>query len=69
MVIEGVCMAANEPRDFAQTIVEACEDASFSVSSEHIEVCARCGQTFDRRILHQVIHHDQPEHKPTEPDT
>lgn len=36
------------------------------VRDEYLEVCPRCGQSFDSRILHQVIYHDQPEHKPIE---
>ena len=34
--------------------------------SKHMEVCPRCGQSFDNRLLHQVIYHDQPGHKPIE---
>jgi hypothetical protein len=60
-------MVANEPRDFDQTIVEACEDASQLIDPVHIRVCPRCGQRFDSRISHQVIYHDQPVHKPIEP--
>lgn len=35
----------------------------------HIETCPRCGQPFDNRILHQVIYHDQPTHKPIDLNT
>jgi hypothetical protein len=29
-----------------------------------MEVCLRCGQTFDSRILGEVHHHLQPQHEP-----
>ncbi len=29
-----------------------------------MEVCLRCGQTFDTRILSEVHHHAQPTHAP-----
>jgi hypothetical protein len=29
-----------------------------------MEVCLRCGQTFDTRILGEVHHHLQPRHEP-----
>ncbi len=29
-----------------------------------MEVCLRCGQTFDTRILGEVHHHAQPTHEP-----
>jgi hypothetical protein len=32
-------------------------------SLEHLEICPRCGQQFDSRVLHQVIYHNQPVHK------
>jgi hypothetical protein len=61
----GLVDMNEEPRDFDQTIVEACEDASFVTSAEHNRVCRHCGQTFDTRVLSQVMHHDRPQHEPT----
>jgi hypothetical protein len=64
-VRRGVLMVIGEQRT-DQTAAEAREDGARSAESEHVEVCPRCGQSFDSRILHQVIYHDQPEHKPIE---
>jgi hypothetical protein len=34
--------------------------------SAYLETCPICGQSFDTRILHQVIYHHQRSHKPIE---
>jgi len=31
---------------------------------EHFYTCAVCGQAVDKRDLHAVLHHEQPEHEP-----
>ena len=60
-------MVTGEQRRTDQTATEARDDGALSATaSEYVEVCPRCGQAFDSRILHQVIYHDQPEHKPIE---
>lgn len=35
---------------------------------EHFHVCLACGQSVDRRDFGQVIHHEQPDHKPLQAD-
>jgi hypothetical protein len=57
-------MIANEPKGSSQRTPGAPDDRQPVDESEHMEVCPRCGQSFDSRILHQVIYHDQLEHKP-----
>ncbi len=64
-VCEGEWMVTGEPGHSNKTTTET-RDGAISEASEHVEVCPRCGQPFDNRILHQVIYHDQPEHKPIE---
>jgi hypothetical protein len=59
-------MIIGDPRRSDQTTTGARDDGALSETSEYVEVCPRCGQSFDSRILHQVIYHDQPEHKPIE---
>jgi hypothetical protein len=59
-------MIAKEPKGSGQRIPGTQDDADLVHASEHMEVCPRCGQSFDSRILHQVIYHDQPDHKPIE---
>jgi hypothetical protein len=31
--------------------------------SAFVQVCSKCGQAFDTRLLHQVIFHKQPKHR------
>jgi len=61
-----VSMIAKEPDGSAQQSSETPDVARLKAASEHMEVCPRCGQSFDTRILHQVIYHNQPSHKPIE---
>jgi hypothetical protein len=62
-------MGIGEQRRTDQTTEEARDDGALSTPPEYVEICPRCGQSFDSRILHQVIYHDQPEHKPIETNT
>jgi hypothetical protein len=55
-------MIAIEPEGTEQPAAQPRNDAD--PSGSHMEVCPRCGQAFDGRILHQVIYHEQREHKP-----
>jgi hypothetical protein len=66
---EGGMMITGDLRRSDQTTTGARDDGALSEASEYVEVCPRCGQSFDSRILHQVIYHDQPEHKPIETNT
>jgi hypothetical protein len=45
-------------------IIGSPDDGEPANESEHFEVCAVCGQSFDRLVLELVIYHDQPEHEP-----
>jgi hypothetical protein len=54
-------MIIGESSDAAETSTGRDDEVS-----RYIEVCPRCQQSFDTRVLHQVIYHDQPEHKPIE---
>jgi hypothetical protein len=58
----GPGMIAIEPEGTERPAAQTRDDAGDPGS--HMEVCPRCGQTFDGRILHQVIYHEQREHKP-----
>jgi hypothetical protein len=55
---------AKEVDDSGQRITGNPDDVKLAATAEHMEVCPRCGQSFDNRILHQVIYHEQPTHKP-----
>jgi hypothetical protein len=57
-------MIARELDSSGQRPIGTPDDAQIAGSSEHMKVCPRCGQSFDTRILHQVIYHDRPGHKP-----
>ena len=35
---------------------------------EHFYTCPECGQSVDMRDPGQVLHHEQPGHKPIDPD-
>ncbi|ESY67388.1 hypothetical protein NKH57_18140 [Mesorhizobium sp. M1050] len=35
---------------------------------DHFHTCPVCGQAVDRRDLRQVLWHEQPWHKPLDPD-
>lgn len=62
-------MIAKEPGSAGQRPIGTPDDTRAAGASEHMEVCPRCGQAFDSRILHQVIYHDQPSHKPIAPNS
>lgn len=47
-------------------VIGTSDDGEPIDEADHFEVCPTCGQMFDMRVLDQVIHHDQPNHKPTE---
>lgn len=36
--------------------------------ARHFYVCDVCGQSVDRRMLGDVLHHEQPAHEPLEPE-
>jgi hypothetical protein len=55
---------AKEVDESGQRIADTPGAVDPAAEAEHMEVCPRCGQSFDNRILHQVIYHDQPIHKP-----
>jgi hypothetical protein len=57
-------MVAGEPNDSDLTSEEKRNQGKTVDSPNHLEVCPRCGQAFDNRLLHQVIYHNQPTHKP-----
>lgn len=57
-------MIANKPDEAVQRIHGARDEGNPADGLEHMSVCPRCGQSFDSRILHQVIYHEQPSHKP-----
>jgi hypothetical protein len=65
---------ASKPADGADTAADGAraeggtpkEDADPAGGQEHMQVCPRCGQLFDTRLLHQVIYHERPGHKPIE---
>jgi hypothetical protein len=57
-------MVVKEPGASGQPHSRTSDDRQPEGESEYTEVCPRCGQSFDRRILHQVIYHDQADHKP-----
>jgi hypothetical protein len=57
-------MVVKEPDASGQPHSGTPDDRQLEDESEHMEVCPRCGQSFDSRILHQVIYHDQADHKP-----
>jgi hypothetical protein len=59
-------MIEKEPSDSGQRTTETRDNTELAEASGHIRVCPRCGQSFDSRILHQVIYHGQPSHKPIE---
>jgi hypothetical protein len=63
---KGGMVVIGDPQRSDQTTKGARDEGALSEASEYVEVCPRCGQSFDSRILHQVIYHDQPEHKPIE---
>jgi hypothetical protein len=59
-------MIANEPDGSDQRPIGTPGEVRLADASDHVKVCLRCGQSYDTRILHQVIYHDQPGHKPIE---
>jgi hypothetical protein len=58
-------MTAKDPDESERTGGRRAASDPSNVSG-HLETCPICGQSFDTRILHQVIYHHQPNHKPIE---